>query len=187
MIHVIDADDLREGYTGAGTFSQVVPLYPNGFKVTLFAIPGLCCRSLLKDLSVLPWIEIAAHGWKHPTPRECERWTYEESINYLHRIETRYGAWIVKGYKAPGWQISDGMYRALLERGWWVADQTYNNFRRPKELPAYTLAVEEGLHKHHFHLGHLGGRNSNELAETGGFLEHLGDDSEFLFISEVVR
>ena len=89
---------------------------------------------------------------------------------------------MTKGFKAPGWQISDGMYQALLEEGYWVADQSYNNERRPKELKAYIL---DSGNKIHGHIGHMGGHNENEI-------EYLLDtilalkEKDFAFIKDVI-
>ena len=155
MIYV-DLDDFIQAGTGWSRLRVLKSRIPK-FRVTLFTIVGRVSQDFVKEVQDVGFANVVPHGWLHLTPRECERWTYEESMRYLDKIEP----WgMTQGFKAPGWQISDGMYRALLERGYWVADQAYNNHRRPPKLPVYLL---DSPNKIHGHLGHLGGYNSNEL------------------------
>ena len=119
------------------------------FKATLFAIPGEMTTELLDWCAANKgWIELAVHGLFHSSNYECEKLTKEE----FHEQISRFGfieEYFVKGFRAPGWQISDGVYEWLKESGWWVADQSYNNGRRPKELRAWVnydgeFAVHDG-------------------------------------------
>lgn len=158
QVYTVDADDFCESNTGINELMFIKSHVPD-FKITLFTVPGLCSKEFLEEIKKLDWIDMVPHGWLHPTPVECLSWTYEESIAYLDRIES---LGLTKGFKAPGWQISDGMYRALVERGYWVADKDYNNERRPKELQAYLL---DDRNKLHFHIGHMGGHNDNAIAD----------------------
>lgn len=123
----------------------------------------------------------------HLNSRECERWSYETTINYLDAVTliNRHAPVYTLGFKAPGWQISDGCYQALLERGWWVADQSYNNDRRPAGLKAYLLDEGPEL-RVHGHLGHLGGHNENALELIYDSLLEQFKDKEFKFIKEVL-
>lgn len=149
------------------------------FQVTLFTIPGRSSLAWLQVMKQYDWIDMAPHGWMHETSRECERWSYEETLRYLDRIEHLE---LTRGFKAPGWQISDGAYLALLERGYWVADQAYNNARRPADLPVYLL---DSPHKLHGHIGHLGGHNYNELSLIlPDLLRHR--EKDFGFVREAV-
>jgi len=106
------------------------------FKVTLFAIPALMTLELLEWCEANnSWVELAVHGWKHTSNYEADKWTKEEALEVLrHPMVEQY---FVKIFKAPGWQISEGCYEALVEEGWAVADQGYNDNRRPGSLPAY--------------------------------------------------
>lgn len=73
---------------------------------------------------------------------------------YIHYVENLD---MTKGFKAPGWQISQPMYDILLKYGYWVADQHYNDNRRPKELKVHFPT------EYHYHIGHMGGHNPNEI------------------------
>lgn len=149
----IDADDFCESNNKLDVLQRIHDVH--GMVFTLFTIPGLCSRDFILRVKQIPWIDMVPHGWMHPHPRECEKWTYEESLQYLERIAS---LGLTKGFKAPGWQISDGMYRALEDCGYWVADQHYNDKRRPEGLK-----VAYPGYKQHFHIGHMGGFNENEI------------------------
>ena len=173
-IIIVDADDLMEQSNGLHILYQIKSKIQN-FKITLFTIPGLCSDDFLNQVREIGWIDMVPHGWIHETSRECENWTYEQSIDYLNKIE-RYN--FTKGFKAPGWQISDGMYKALLEKGYWVADQMYNNDRRPKELKAYLL---DESYKYHYHIPDVCGNGIKQSFEQ--IIKLKGD---FKFIKEII-
>lgn len=177
---VLDFDDFREGNERWEMLLYLKKKLPL-LKVTLFTIVGECSPEWLEEKKKVEWIDMVPHGWLHPDPRECETWTYEESIAYLDRIEP---LGLTKGFKAPGWQISDGMYQALLERGYWVADQHYNDERRPKELPVYH--IENGQYMSvHGHIGHLGWHNVNEIEYLVPMIENFSASQEFIFVKEL--
>lgn len=108
------------------------------FKCTLFAIPGEMTMELLDWCKAnKSWIELAQHGFFHTSNYECEKMTYEQFDELMHSSVThRVQQYFVNGFRAPGWQISDDIYRWLQDNGWWVADQSYNDDRRP-EMKAY--------------------------------------------------
>lgn len=108
------------------------------FKVTLFAIPGEMTYELAEWCKANnSWVELAVHGFLHTSNFECGEITYEQFEEQLKRLQPMVDAYFVKGFKAPGWQISAGCYEWLYEHGWWVSDQSYNNDRRPKGLRTY--------------------------------------------------
>lgn len=108
------------------------------FKATLFAIPGEMTWELLEWCRANDsWIELAVHGFYHRSNYECEKMTYEEFDNLMDEFYEVIDRCFVKGFRAPGWQISDDIYKWLKDNDWWVADQDYNNDRRPTALPAY--------------------------------------------------
>jgi len=171
---IIDADDFHEGNAKLDVLEALH--LKTGMVFNLFTVVGLCSLPFIRKVQQIPYIDMIPHGWLHPTPRECEKWTFTESFNYLWKINE---LGLTKGFKAPGWQISDGMYRALMDFGYWVADQHYNDNRRPAELPVYFCNPD-----HHFHIGHMGGHNSNEIElHIERLLEMKG---EFGFIKDVV-
>lgn len=174
---VVDLDDFCEDNNGLDMLYRLKAAVPT-LKVNLFTIPGRCTTSFLEEVRKLDWIDMIPHGYIHRTSRECEQWAYSQSRDYLDWIED---LGYTKGFKSPGWQTSDGLFRALAERGYWVADQAYNNDRRPPELCAYLL---DAPHKVHGHIGHLGGHNANAL-------EIIYDDlcklqGEFKFIKDIM-
>jgi hypothetical protein len=108
------------------------------FKVTLFTILGEVTAELAQWCKANSgWVELAVHGFYHGSNYECEKMTYEEFDEHMQFFSGLIEDYFVKGFKAPGWQISDDAYRWLNDNGWWVADQAYNNSRRPESLPAY--------------------------------------------------
>lgn len=109
-----------------------------GFKVTLFAIPGEMTPELIKWCAANElWVELAVHGFYHTSNYEVHQMSYDEFDSHMHELSGVIDEFFVRGFKAPGWQISDGAYEWLKRNGWWIADQSYNNERRPIDLPAY--------------------------------------------------
>lgn len=171
---IVDFDDFWPGNERTDLLLQLKAANPL-FKATLFAAPGLANDSFWE--AVPGWLELAVHGWTHPTPLECANW----SKLRMQKCLAATPACFVDGFKAPGWQISDGCYEALLERGWWVADQPYNDERRPTGLRVHRL--DDGDHWH----GHIQDVCGNGLQETfPELLERVKAATEFQFISEVV-
>jgi len=178
MIYIVDADDFCQKNNSLDVLFEIKDSNPD-FKITLFSIIGLNDWSFLEYVQLnFDWIDICPHGLYHKTSRECQNWTYDESLKYLNNIESMN---ITKIFKAPGWQISDGMYKALVEKRYAVADQGYNDKRRPKELKSYILDSDNKLH---YHIGHLGGHNANEISLFKEQLKQLKGD--FKFIKEVI-
>lgn len=172
---IVDFDDFQEQEHRLDLLHELRAA--NGaFRCTLFAIPG---NSSLGFWETVPdWCELAVHGWQHPHPREAENWTYEETVDVLLAAPDRF----VDGFKAPGWQISEGTYEALEALGYWVADQPYNDSRRPVGLRVHRLG--DGDHWH----GHIPDVCGNGISET--FVElrqRVREASSFELISEVVQ
>jgi hypothetical protein len=157
--------------------------YPK-FKATLFTIPARCTESFLNELSKIEWLQLAVHGWDHHDNYECSKWTKEECHEALEKAEKTRA--FVLGFKAPGWQISDGCYQALIERGYWVADQAYNNNRRPAELNAYLLTHPWCVH------GHTWDIRTDDPLQRNGIRQMIEErslsftpDTKFHYISEL--
>lgn len=156
------------------------------FKATLFTIMGRCSGTWLQAIEKqYPWLELVPHGWMHDTARECQGWSAEDMAYYLDRVEDLHPM-VEPGFKAPGWQISDGCYQYLKLAGYWVADQAYNDARRPKEIKAYTLEPAGGFVKVHGHIGHMGGHNANELELIVESILKL-KGCQFLTVGELMR
>lgn len=147
------------------------------FRCTVFAIPAACSPEFINDLP--SWVEVAVHGAKHTTSRECENWTERQMTNCILGVESC-SQRFVKGFRAPGWQISDGCYRVLAKRGWWVADKIVNNSRRPRMM--YYVCGPDSWH------GHIQNVCDNGLEETfDSLLEAVLDEDNFKFVSEAIR
>lgn len=172
---IFDTDDLFEGHDRLDLLVELKLANPL-FRMTAFAVPGLGSDAYWESLP--DWIELAAHGWKHPHPREAENWTYEEALEVLLCTPLRF----VEGFKAPGWQISDGTYQACDELGWWIADQHYNDHRRPAGIRFHCEGDGEHLHTH---VQDWGSNGLNESWPT--ILERVTAAKSFELISEVVR
>ncbi len=153
---------------------------PN-FKATLFAIPGEMTAELMEWCQVNNnWVELAFHGFYHTSNYECEQMSYEKFGKMMHLFNSYVGHF-AKGFKAPGWQISDAAFEWLHDNGWWVADQAYNNDRRPKELPVYIV----GDNSMHHHTWDCVGNGVYEQEEY--ILDRIKDETEFKFVSEVIN
>lgn|SRR3990167_3281962 len=164
-------------------FKEINP----AFKATLFTIPGEMTPELMRwCLFNSEWIEIAVHGFYHESNYECEKMSYDEFDDMMeHSSVRRTVAGMEKGFKAPGWQISDDIYLWLKDNGYWVADQAYNNDRRPKDLPVYIIDENPEITSIHTHTWNCVGNGVYELFDE--ICEKIKDETEFKFVSEVVR
>lgn len=172
---------------------ELKEINPN-FKVTLFTIPGETtpeiCDWVFRNKD---WVELAYHGFFHTSNYECEKIDYETFDNIMNnfwRGMPDLADTFVKGFKAPGWQISDDIYRWALDNGFWVSDQGYNDHRRPKELPAYInyngTFKAKGKEIPSWH-GHTWDCVGNGIYETFDRLSVVVRDADnFEFVSEVV-
>jgi hypothetical protein len=151
------------------------------FRMTAFAVPAYCPDGFLDGLP--DWIEIVPHGWDHggphcPNPREAEDWSYEQAVDVMLGAHPRF----VQGWKSPGWQISDGTYRALLELEWWCADHPENDARRPEGLRVHVLGDGDHVHTHVQDWG------SNGLNESWNYLiDRVTAATSFELVSEMVQ
>lgn len=166
---------------------------PN-FKATMFTIPGELTKELADWCKTnSSWIELGLHGFFHRDNWECSKMTYEEFNNLINKFQPMIDTYFVKGFKAPGWQISDDIYKWLLDNGWWVADQSYNNVRRPKELHAYVnhngnFIAYDGqdaeVNGQHFHTWNCVGNGVYEMYDD--LESKVKTAPAFKFISEVL-
>ena len=177
---IFDTDDLHETNHRLDLLWQLREANPD-FKLTAFCVPAYCPDNFLEALP--DWVEVAAHGFHHggrdcPDPYEAAKWSYSDTMMVLNRLHERF----VRVWKSPGWQISDGTYDALLDMDWAVADQHYNDHRRPSGLKAHC----EGDGDHvHTHVQNVCG---NGLEETFSvLLAKVAAADSFQFISEVAK
>lgn len=174
---VVDFDDFHETNNKLERLWALREINP-AFKCTVFAVPGLGTDEFWA--SVPRWIELAAHGWLHPHPRECEHWEREQIEEVLDSDVVR--RHFVAGWKSPGWQTSPAVYRALTERDWWIADQRLADHLRPEGLRCYLH--EDGDNWH----GHIQDWGSNGIDETWDELRRFVErQRQFRFASEAAR
>lgn len=161
------------------------------FKATLFAIPGEMTPELLRWCRLNDsWIELAVHGIYHTSNYECEKMTYADFDTLIASMEQTLNYNFVKGFRAPGWQISNDVYTWLLDHGWWVADQGYNDARRPKELSAYVHYDGDNfkvngndVDAYHGHVWDVGWNGIYE--DTEKVTRLVENTKEFKFVSEL--
>jgi hypothetical protein len=157
----------------------------NNFKVTLFTIPAEMTYELAEWCRAnSQWVELAVHGVFHSSNYECEKMTYEEFDQHMRNLGPMIDSYFVKGFKAPGWQISDDIYRWLEDNGWWVADQAYNDDRRPVSLPVYKVNEVPDHTSIHTHTWNCVGNGIYELYDQ--IVGQIKDETDFKFVSEVV-
>jgi hypothetical protein len=177
---IFDSDDLCEGNDRMDLLQLLKDANP-AFRMTAFAIPTKCPDSYLE--SIPDWIEVVPHGWEHGDPGsdggECRDWTYDDMMRVICAIEDGNDRWN-HGFKAPGWIISDDCYEALADMDWWVADQAYNDNRRPDDVRKHILGGDDHVHTH------IQNVCGNGLQETWGtLLERIASADRFEFVSEV--
>jgi hypothetical protein len=174
-------DDFHLDNAQIGTLDALKERIPD-LKVTLFTIPSPPGRSFdehvswLRGVKVLrPWVEFAVHGWDHRY-LECRDWGKLKTIDILNQ------AWesgvFIRGFKAPYWETSKGLYEGLIYRDWWIADHVKNKDKRPAGLRVYELDRPERVH------GHIQNVCGNGLEEMFEYYASL--KGPFQFVSEVV-
>lgn len=178
---LVDFDDYCEDENRLDLLAQLHAINP-AFRCTVFAIPG---RGSVRFWRETPtWIELAVHGWEHPHPREAEHWTAEEAGYVMDECAEMFA----HGFKAPGWQISDGTYAAATERGWWIADHWDNDHRRPAGQLVHVISPDAAVARdpNHWH-GHIPDVCGNGIAERfDELVERVALAGTFQLVSEVV-
>lgn len=160
-------------------------------KVNLFTIPMKVNEYTLREMSKLGWIHFLPHGLYHEDNYEFAKLTYDEArlkLSYIPHLKYYH-----KGFKAPGWQISQGTMEALKEMGFWVAVQWGDGRFNGDVNGPYQPAVIEGLPYYAWREypkaihGHTWNCCSNGLEELWDSLIKLPKDSVFGFIDDYVK
>lgn len=170
------------------------------FKATLFAIPAEMTVELLAwSQANADWIELGVHGFFHQSNYECEKMSYEDFDYLIAQFAMIINRNFKQLFRAPGWQISDGIMKWLQERGWILADQGYNDDRRPKYINAYVnynghfqvqhkdgQAKEvEAYHGHVWNVGSVGSEPNGIYEDYDKVEEFVRDADKFQFVSEL--
>lgn len=183
---VFDLDDLQNTSPALDILFGLKKLFPN-LKVTLFAILGKSCDAFLHTIARNDWIRLAVHGWDHERNDECKNWTVDETHLKLSIAEE--AGCFVKGFRGPGWVVSDGALEALAQRGYWVAVQPWDEARaRRYGLKCYVTAN----HPHAVH-GHMQDINLPQPAFRNGLWQLVHERglpfdgaTQFQFVEEVI-
>lgn len=179
---IFDVDDLYEGHDRMDLLLQLKEANPL-FRMTAFAVTGRCSDDYIESLP--DFIEPVPHGWSHGDPPidggECRDWTYDQMRDVIEEVEASHPRW-ARGWKSPGWITSDECFFALAGHSWWIADQRYNDIRRP--LGMHVHVEGDGDHSHH-HVQNVCGNGLQEMWPT--ILGRVRNATSFELISEVVR
>lgn len=167
------------------------------FKATLFAIPAEMTLEMIQwCMKHADWIELAVHGFGHISNYECAEWTYTQ-MDVAMKTAANFRTY-TRVFRAPGWQISQDCFTWLMDNDWIVADQSYNNDRRPKmktylntdgrfsvEFPDGKGYPVDAYHGHVWNVGSVGS-NPNGIYEDYDTVERLVREAEeFKFVSEL--
>ena len=173
---VFDFDDFGYDHDCRMELEKLKEINPK-FKVTLFSVPAKLTIEMLDWADENDyWVELVQHGWDHHSNYECAHWNYEDASLYLHRAAPYFR---VQGFKAPGWQISDDTLLALKNYGYWVADQDYNDDRRPEGLKVFKTDPARG--DYHGHTWDCGCNNGiNEDWDNISYKVKITDKFEFV-------
>lgn len=178
---IFDTDDLYQGHDRLDLLQQLKDTNP-AFRMTAFAIP-ISSDTYIESLP--NWVEVVPHGWTHGDPPadggECRDWTYDQTREYIDMIGNRSPRW-ARGFKAPGWVISTDAMQAFADCGWWLADQHYNDHRRPNGLRVHCEGDGDHLHTH---VQNVCGNGLEELFPM--LLDRVNRAESFELISEVVQ
>jgi hypothetical protein len=178
---IVDFDDYCEDQHRLDLLHALREANPK-FRCTLFAIPGRGSDAFWDETP--EWCELAVHGWMHPNPDEARDWSYEQMVGVMEAKPARF----VEGFKAPGWQVSEGTYLALRDAGWWLADHYRNTARIPDGLRRHVITIEaaNGIDPKHWH-GHIPNVCGNGIEETfSALIQRVREADSFQLISEVV-
>jgi hypothetical protein len=180
---VCDFDDFsNDTFLELGMLYRLRALNGEGFKVTLFTIPGKCSLEFLKAVKEIPWIELGIHGQFH-TFGECKEWDRHQAQNIMESaLSTGFFAPI---FKAPNWLWSEGTYEACKELNIGVCDHFANVKYIPEGVKTYIWGnPEDDMLQLH---GHVTPENGNYLGKA--FNQYIVDspDAEYLFVSEALK
>jgi len=161
--HIVDFDDFGDTDNGYRWLVRLKLAEPD-FRATLMCVAAKTSDVTLRMLRKRDWLDPAVHGWDHHY-LECGKWTKEQTLRVLLECELRGFSRI---WRCPCWEISDGVYAALLERDWVCCDHPKNRYRRPDHIRIYeTDRFPNAVH------GHITADRRNGIEENIEFLLSL--------------
>ena len=186
---IVDFDDFYDDYNrnALNYLFWIKAKYPK-FKCTLFAIPGKMSREFINLIKPLDWLQFAIHGWQHETNFEVRDWSNYQCNLYLDKAMEM--DIFVKGFKAPGWEMTDIMRSVLEERGFWLAEHHKNHELTAKNFPhlkMYCVCHEWCMHGHCWEMPTEDPLYRNGIRQ---FIEEHGlpfdQNTNFHWISEII-
>ena len=190
---ILDFDDFRESENALDMLFRMKGRWP-AFKVTLFTIPMQCSKAFLNEVSKLPWIQLAVHGWEHRF-KECAGWNNDTAETYLRIAQ----GWVndegkpifVKGFKPPQWVWNQATVDMAVKAGYWLALNSDSSAmvpgtQIPAEAKSYTCnGPDIGYEREHGHIGCLDCHN--DLRQIfNDLMDKYPENQEFQFIDEYV-
>lgn len=194
---IVESDDTEDHFerNGLNYLFYWKSKYPR-FKISLFTIPNKTSREMVDLLSKHDWIELLVHGYSHSSNFECFDWDYDKTTELMNPL-TNYK----KIFKAPGWTITpdlcgyparedqliskdkQGVYKALNDLGFVVADRHYNKPRRLESGKYICIDCQpDVVHMHTWPMPQGSEPNGYSQVEARGVpWDH---ETEFLFMSE---
>jgi len=180
-IAIVDVDDFCDEWNCAEELMRLKMIFPD-FKVTLFTIPKKTTVGMIRAIrDAFDWIEFAVHGILHEPNDEMLRIGSKDLASFLKSID--YSVY-VKGFKPPGWYLTDGVIEACNEAGLWIALHTDQRENGPLCRHGYYVCGERfGFWHGHSHdvCGNWVAKKIDEIADR------WPRDQKFMFVSEAAR
>lgn len=189
---IFDLDDFSDNYNCLPQLKLMRKQIPQ-LKVNLFTIPKAISFQLLHEIGTENWINVIPHGMTHKNNFECSKMTEEEAHEMLMSIP--YKKYYKKGFKAPGWQISESTMKILKKHNYWLAVQWSDGRMNGNPDGPYQPAVIDGLNYYsinelpegykaiHGHTWNTCGNGIDEKIKE--WIEEM-KGNEFSFIEEIL-
>lgn len=198
-IAIVESDDTEDHFdrNGLNYLFYWKAKYPR-FKISLFTIPSKTSREMVSLLQRhSDWIELLVHGFTHSSNFECFDWDYEKTVELLSRLP---GKGYKPFFKAPGWTITpdlcgygaredqliskdkQGVYKALRDMNFIVADRHYNKSRRVDGKYICIDCNYDIVHMHTWPMPQGAEPNGYSQVEANGV--PWNHETEFMFMSE---
>ena len=183
----ISIDEVVESNNPLNYLLELKDRFPD-FKATLFAGLFRCSESYLELLESKEWLEVCAYGF-YGKPREMEFYNKPRIEIMFSDMEEQYGAYFIKGFKAPNFAFTEITYEVCQEKGYWINMHPYHKKPFPTGMQYYKFnkdvdGFEFAGHSDNNSYDKKGINQSfNLLVQT---LEHI-DDKQFKFCSENLK